>query len=346
MARLASKAKSGFYPTPDSVTEIIKRILRVPKGARFLDPCCGYGKTLSLLAEGFENVSTYGIELDHERLNEARTRLDRVLWGDSLVEVKLTQNAFGLLYLNPPYDYEMAAGDKADRLEARFLRRYIGSIQDGGWLVFVIPYTTLKWCSQALSRKFKDLCVYAFPEEEFGTFKQCVVFGRKIAALIPKDIAEKTEKELERLAGLNPDEFLKLVPMSKSPTARVVPSPLEPVKTFSSMRVDPGEAIPIARKDGLLEAILASVTPRKCDSIRPLAPLENGHLTLLMAGGKLNGEVIRGDQRLVLKGCVKKREEVTESTEFEKGYRIKTKDKYLPIIKAIDMNTAEVLIIQ
>lgn len=346
MARMASKAKSGFYPTPDSVTEIIKNILRVPEGARFLDPCCGYGKTLSHLAEGFDNVSTYGIELEHERLSEARSRLDRVLWGDSLVEVKLTQNAFGLLYLNPPYDYEMAAGDQADRLEARFLRRFIGAIQDGGWLVFVIPYTTLKWCSLALSRKFQDLCVYAFPEEEFWTFKQCVVFGRKVATLIPKATAEEQEKELNRIAALDAEEFLQLLPMSKSPTARIIPPPLEPVRMFSSMRVDPDEAIPIARNDGLLDALLISVTPRKCDDIRPLAPLENGHLTLLMAGGKLNGEVIQGDQRLVLKGCVKKAEEVIESVELEKGYRIKTKDKYLPTIRAIDMNRAEMLTIQ
>lgn len=119
-----------------------------------------------------------------------------------------------------------------------------------------------------------------------------------------------------------------------------------PLKTFYSMRVDPEEAIPLARKDGMLHSILTTVTPRRIDSLRPLAPLENGHLTLLMAGGKLNGLAEKDGQRLVIKGVVKKTEEVVDHIETEKGYKITTKGKYLPTVKAIDLNSAEMLLIQ
>ena len=78
MARLASQAKAGFYPTPDSVVSLLKTKISFEEGARILDPCCGKGKTLSRLAgptiENINGVSleikttlTYGVELDHQR---------------------------------------------------------------------------------------------------------------------------------------------------------------------------------------------------------------------------------------------------------------------------------------
>ncbi len=80
MARLASKAKAGFYPTPDNVTNLLTAKLNVEEGARLLDPCSGKGITLATLGKG---AVTYGIELDHQRAQEARTRLQKVIWGDA-----------------------------------------------------------------------------------------------------------------------------------------------------------------------------------------------------------------------------------------------------------------------
>ena len=52
MARLGSRAKAGFYPTPDTVCWSLKRLLDMEDNARLLDPCCGEGKTLLALADG------------------------------------------------------------------------------------------------------------------------------------------------------------------------------------------------------------------------------------------------------------------------------------------------------
>lgn len=86
MARLGSRAKAGFYPTPGKVCGQLQQILDIEEDARVLDPCCGEGKTLANLATG-ACCSTYSIELDHHRASEARKRLSQVLWGDSLVEI-------------------------------------------------------------------------------------------------------------------------------------------------------------------------------------------------------------------------------------------------------------------
>lgn len=119
MARLGSQAKAGYYPTPESICGQLKQMLDIEEGTRILDPCCGNGITLAALAEGTGAI-TYGLELDHERATEARTRINYLLWGDALVEMRLSQAAFGLLYLNPPYDYSLAPDAKAERLEALF----------------------------------------------------------------------------------------------------------------------------------------------------------------------------------------------------------------------------------
>ena len=94
MARLGSQAKAGFYPTPESVCGQLKQLLDIEKDARLLDPCCGEGKTLAALAAG-SDAFTYGIELDHQRATEARTRISHLLWGDALMEMRISAAAFG-----------------------------------------------------------------------------------------------------------------------------------------------------------------------------------------------------------------------------------------------------------
>lgn len=67
MARIASQAKMGYYPTPPPVVEHIKSALSLSSLGpfRFLDTCCGEGEALRLLAAGFgPAVETYGVELD------------------------------------------------------------------------------------------------------------------------------------------------------------------------------------------------------------------------------------------------------------------------------------------
>jgi hypothetical protein len=290
---------------------------------------------------------TYGIELDHDRATEARQRIHHLLWGDALVEMRISPGAFGLVYLNPPYDYSLEPDARAQRLEALFLARFKDVLQKDGWLVLVVPYTVLAACAPVLARYFTDLQVYAFPEEEFHSFHQCLVLGQK-RFLVSMAKAAKVEQELVCLTGMAPEIFLATAPPLAHCTEQlIIPEAKQPC-TFTCSRIDPREAIPLVRRSGLLEDLLIhDLAPGLCHSIRPLAPLKNGHLALMLAGGYMNGEIEQDGRRLVIKGVVHKTETIHAIAENTSGdTMVTTRDQYQPTVKAIDMATAELLLIR
>ena len=147
--RLAAQAKGGYYPTPERVVDLIADLIHTPTGyyyreresLRILDPCCGAGDALQRLVEGLSrpnalSMETYGIELHRDRAEEAEERLDHVLAAD-LFATSIANGAFGLLFLNPPYDYD--SEDK--RTEHAFLTQTTRYLADDGLLVFIVPTT-------------------------------------------------------------------------------------------------------------------------------------------------------------------------------------------------------------
>jgi hypothetical protein len=97
----------------------------------------------------------------------------------------------------------------------------------------------------------------------------------------------------------------------------------------------------------LEDLIIHDLAPGLCHSIRPSAPLKNGHLALMLAGGYMNGEIEQDGLRLVIKGVVQKTETIHALTENSSGdTMVTTRDQYQPTVKAIDMATAELLLIR
>lgn len=345
MARLASKAKAGFYPTPDTVCNILISKLMFEDGARCCDPCCGEGKTLWRMARSAA-VVTCGIELDHQRAQVARTRLQKVIWGDALTEVRISSDAFTLLYLNPPYDNALAADSGEKRLEEQFLRRYLGTLRQDGWLLLVIPYYVLKNCAKPLSRYCRDVRVFAFPEDDFGTFRQCVAIGRK-QQLVPKEEAQETQKHLELYAAMLPEIFLATAPPLEDAPVLWIPAADRPLNTFHGARVDPAEAMPLIQKAEIMSGVLKELAPKRNNHIRPLNPLENGHMALMLAGGYMNGAVEKDGRQLVIKGVVTKSEKIVKThDDGSGGGTITTRDQYTPTVKVIDLQAAEIITVQ
>ena len=111
------EARGGFYPTPPNVVDLVAGLVHVPSSyygcretVRILDPCCGAGEALARLADrlgepGAVPVETFGVELHTERAEQARERLDRTLAVD-LFSTSIANGAFGVLFLNPPYDWD------------------------------------------------------------------------------------------------------------------------------------------------------------------------------------------------------------------------------------------------
>ena len=106
---------------------------------RILDPCCGGGDAVAQLAEELRHrgnipVETYGVELHRDRAQQAEERLDRALAAD-LFATSIANGAFGLAYVNPPYDWDQE--DK--RVEHAFLTHCTRYLAEGGLLVFIVP---------------------------------------------------------------------------------------------------------------------------------------------------------------------------------------------------------------
>ena len=123
-------------------------------------------------------METYGVELHAERAREAESRLGHVL-GTDLFQTSIANGAFGLLLLNPPYDFDSAEDEK--RTEQAFLRQTTRYLAVGGLLVFVVPSQRLRESERYLASHYARLRVWSFPEPERQAFGQVVVTGTRKA---------------------------------------------------------------------------------------------------------------------------------------------------------------------
>ena len=101
--------------------------------------------------------------------------LDEVIQG-SAFDTHAPVESFSLLYLNPPYDFEMGEG-RNKRMERLFLEHVARWLKPGGVLVFVVPYDRVFDCRGTLTTQFRDKAIYRLTAPESVTYKQVVLFG-------------------------------------------------------------------------------------------------------------------------------------------------------------------------
>ena len=129
----------GYYPTPQhTLLHILNWIAfqkpAGPKGSHVLDPCCGTGEALQQFHFRNPHITTYGVELDAQRVMEACDKLRFAVHG-SIFDARINPLAsVGLLFLNPPYDW-----DEGERLEMKFLKHAHKWLCVDGVLVFLVP---------------------------------------------------------------------------------------------------------------------------------------------------------------------------------------------------------------
>ena len=338
--RLAAQAKGGFYPTPPRVTEMIASLMQARSTARgettlrILDPCCGAGDALADLAarigrDDGSAVETYGVELHAERAKEAQDRLDHVL-GTDLFQTSIANGAFGLLYLNPPYDDD--AGEEK-RTEHAFLRHCTRYLAEHGLLVFVIPRRRLAVSANYLASHYARLRCWAFPEPEREAFDQVVVTGTR-----------KAEVQYDQYAAVRLQEFLE--GNVEELTRQRYPSYNAPATAggevlFATRTVDPVAAAAEARRSGLWTstAVTDLLWPAEDPSTRPLMPLRRGHLAMLVAAGFLDNLQLEADgSRILVKGRTSKEMVLVETTPEKEVYR----ERLRTTVVALDLDIGEI----
>lgn len=356
MARLASQEKMGFYPTPPVVVEQLEKLLTFTPGCRCIDTCCGEGEALATLTAG-KDVETYGVELDRGRAEVARQKLTKVLNCDAIGETRITNNAFDLLFLNPPYDWETKEEQSSvsERTEKRFLQFHLRYLSSRGILIYVIPFTSIKYVTRMFS-KFRDLRVLAFPEAEYRYFKQVVIIG-KGAVLSTKEMADNNRHMLENISKfVDPERAYEYLWTTENiveagdycPHYNVEKNVVE-LKNFTTSRIVPEDILPLISSSSLYDELEKEMSVASVESVRPLSMLRNGHLAMLLASGMMDGLLINDKHKLIVKGNIssfmeeisgdKDDFEVEENTSNHNVTVEKRVKRYEVRVRALDLNT-------
>ena len=339
--RLAAQAKGGYYPTPERVVDLIADLIHTPSGyyyreresLRILDPCCGAGDALQRLVEGLSrpnalSMETFGIELHRDRAEEAEERLDHVLAAD-LFATSIANGAFGLLYLNPPYDYD--SEDK--RTEHAFLTHCTRYLAEDGLLVFIVPRQRLAVSARYLSTHYGRMQCWAFPDPEREVFDQVALFGFRKTDPVPDATAESMV--LEWAVG-EPEPLRSHAYTEFTPATTTKGDIL-----FTTRTVDPVAAAAEARRSGLWASteITDTLWPASDSRTRPLMPLRRGHMAMLVAAGFLNNLVLEADDRRILvKGRTSKDMVLVEDAPEKEVHR----EKLNTTVVALDLDDGQI----
>ena len=349
MARIESIAKAGYYPTPPRVTELICNRIRhfarhrMPsKGIRILDPCCGQGEAAAAAAQRASQLglepSTYGVELNYQRAKAARANLDNVLSCD-FFQTTIAHGSFDILWLNPPYDLEVA-GSPSRRTETAYLKRCIPYLKkSSGILILIIPRKSLPDCASTLSREFHNLHCLAFPPPEADRFDQLVITGTRKNEPAPDPAVTQT---LTKLAwGLQEPTSIASPPNNWEltlPREGHLPSEI----LFANHRINTAQALAEAASRGIFSnpSTKERFWPTRQLTSRPILPLRQGHIAIMTAAGFLDNQVltsIEEQDSLIIKGRTYKESAITAETQTSR-----TETEFVSTtIRCLNLSTGE-----
>jgi hypothetical protein len=333
--RLASSIKLGFYPTPQEITDYLRdRIPREPgHKTTALDPCAGGGKALARVAP--DNTIAYGIEPDRERYILAKDTLNQAL-DCSIEDATIAHNSFSLLYLNPPYDYQydndaeeqspedFRRNHKTKRKEIFFLQRTLPYLAPRGLLIYIVPEHILdKHCNEWLSSRLDNIEAYRFPKELYPEFKQILIIGNK-----KPDKPQPAPATITLRDWINPSTQ----PLTLPPTT--------PVKLFRANKLSREAVIEmIIKAQANIEKPLYPENPNDKPTPHAPLPLHLGHLSLMLASGKINGIIKPGTpERHIIRGSVNKQMLTTQSIETTENSAVsitKHRDTYNVSVKIL-----------
>jgi hypothetical protein len=316
IGRLMASVKMGYYPTETEHARLIARGIEFPEGvsANLLDPCCGCGIALQTMALEHECI-TYGIELDRHRAEEAVARLNRVGFG-SYFHSRISQEAFHLLLLNPPYLSVMTESGSNARSEKRFLIDCYSHLMYGGLIIYVIPYyrLTADIC-RVLCDNFDDLTVWKFMDGEFEKYRQIAVMGVRCK----RRDGSKMVQALASLA-LIPD---KLPEISGLPKGRYrLPETAAKVNLFKGAQFNVYEMAEQLKRSASFSKLFEK---SKLDSRykRPLLPLSIGQVGLIGGSGLING-LVECDTPHIIKGRIVKEKIISKEENLNSKGELKS----------------------
>ncbi len=306
--RSVARIKLGYYPLPPSEGPRLRQLLQFPaESASVLDPCAGTGAALLQLTEG-AHVERHAVELDASRAQAAHEAGISTIHGN-LFDVQSKSGSFSLLYLNPPYDSEVASfGNK--RMELLFLQKTFRWLAVDGVLMMVVPHGQLQECTDLLANAFTNFRVLRLSDPESERFNQVVLLA--IRARIRDTDYERNREQLT--SAVWPKDMPALTGQE---TPYAVPSTGSALLEHRGLPLDELEDLVIS--SSAWSKARPYIFPREEASVgRPITPLHGGHVGLLCTAGLLNGVFGSGNDRHIARWRTVKH--VTTFSEKIDGY--------------------------
>jgi hypothetical protein len=325
--RLAGAAKCGYYPANPVAIDGILRHLRFAEAKKesqyILDPCAGEGLAIKQIAEGlgvpFDR--TYAVELDLGRTERIKVNLPgvNVLGPATFMGVQTTGHSFGLVYCNPPFDFEEGGGR---REEQTFVMRSTHLLVPKGILVLVCPMNTLignRSFVEYIDANYEDIQVYKFPDGH-RLYNEIVLFGRKRKVDLPREavyqIGELHKRQWNWRSSMQIENIPTLGDVQPVGWNGGYPT-TELEDEIRVWEIPPGSKPHTFKKTALTEEELAECLDDSPLNIhfkdvsplplkRPPLPLDRGHLGLILASGMLDGVVHGPDDSHVVRGSSSK----------------------------------------
>ena len=348
-------AKNGYYPTDEQTLERILALLTAPENGsvNVIDPCAGEGVAIAEVKHhlGKDSTAAYAVEYDHERATHAQTITDHCLRSD-LMDTMITRQAYGLLWLNPPYG-DLASdatgiaayqGTGRKRLEKLFYQRTLPLLQYDGTLVFILPgYVLDMELANWLTNHFTDLAVFEAVDK---TFKQVVILGRRVRT---KETQQDGDRRAfrDRLVDIGASRLHadELPAVGDAVISFAIPRANKDVDQFFRVTMDTEQMQEeIASNEGCwadFNNVFANND--KLAQRQPARPLSDWHLALSLAAGAISGVIHspKTGRTLVVSGSThKEKKRTNEFREDDDGNLVETitdTDVFVPTIKAWDM---------
>lgn len=322
MARLESEAKGGYYPTPPEEMELILKRVRTQEGTTIslLDPCCGKGFAIRQMKDHLlkfdATVTTYGIELEKTRAEEAKKYVDHVL-ACGYEDARMSHDAFSCMYLNPPF---MDIGN--ERAELRFFRdltQVDSYLPVGSLIIFNLPQYVLGDVARLISVRMEKVRVYRFTDKNYPNYKQVIVFGYRKAPGTGKN--EQIEKYLQFVSRSSMDAIPSLDTADWNDIQYIIPAQIKPVEVFQSTLIEIDDVIKSMENSKFYTKVLTKimdVNSLKGNIKSPAMPLKITHFATAIAAGALPEHM--GNHLLV--GVTKKVQEETNEIDIDTGKRV------------------------
>jgi SAM-dependent methyltransferase len=293
--RIAARTKLGFYPLPLPEAERINRFLAFPdKQCCALDPCVGDGVAFAEITS-HQKVLRYGVELDAGRAEQARTKDIDVIHGNCF-DVQSPVESFSLIYLNPPYDFEIGE-EKSQRMEKLFLEHVYRWLKPGGVLVLVVPAKRIADCTGLLSRNFRDIRICRLTEPESVRYEQVVVLGIRRTRQERDRLRDSEIIQAQLWLGSLERKLEELQPLPAEPDHKYAAPPGAPVRmVHRGLPLDEIEDL-LPKSSAYRQASAVLLAHQTDVTGRPLTPLHGGHVGLLCTAGMLNGIFGEGETR-------------------------------------------------